>query len=69
MALSIEVWLPDKGSNLGPTDPESVALPTELSGSNTLDYHYPVEDVKGAVMFVGAGTETRPYARPIPHVV
>ena len=39
MALSIEVWLPNKGLNLGPTDPESVALPTELSGSVILHYH------------------------------
>ena len=33
-----EIWLPDKGSNLGPTDPESVALPTELSGSDIIAY-------------------------------
>ena len=35
-----EDWLPDKGSNLGPTDPESVALPTELSGSVLSDYPF-----------------------------
>lgn len=30
--------LPDKGSNLGPTDPETVALPTELSGNVKIFY-------------------------------
>ena len=35
-----EIWLPDKGSNLGPTDPESVALPTELSGSVIIQYPF-----------------------------
>ena len=42
----LKCWLPDKGSNLGPTDPESVALPTELSGSVLIDYHYPRSNVK-----------------------
>ena len=28
--------LPNKGSNLGPADPESAALPTELFGNNRI---------------------------------
>ena len=37
--------LPDKGSNLGPTDPETVALPTELSGNGRIILPDPEEKV------------------------
>ncbi len=39
MALSIEVWLPTRGSNPEPPDPESGALPIELVGNVYSAYH------------------------------